>query len=160
MLVTQVLLVLIRQVHNLECVPLRSSLINTSARQYVSKQEQKRYPDFVVTSYYDDEEKHDKIRLIVEIGSLHGRTASQKVKEEFQKRLYDYMAMLGEEGARWATTALGVAVLGSEVCFSRPRRKKEDGSIKFTVPSKWHDLYDGTFVKEIDRVATTMRKED
>jgi len=58
-----------------------------------------------------------------------------------------------------ATTALGVAILGTEVCFSRPHRNKEDGSIMFTKPSKWYDLYDGTFVKEIDRVAT-MYKED
>jgi len=41
-----------------------------STGQYVSKQEEKRYPDFIVASYYDDE-KYDKIRLIVEIGSLH-----------------------------------------------------------------------------------------
>jgi hypothetical protein len=135
--------------------------LNTFAGQYVSKQDQKRYPDFIVTSYYDDEEKYDKIRLIVGIGSLHKReAASQKVKDEIQKQLHDYMAMLGEEGARWATTVLGVAILGTEVCFSRPRRIKEDGSITFTKPLKWYDLYDGTFVKEINKVAMMCKQDD
>jgi hypothetical protein len=137
-------------------------LLNIFAGQYVSKQERKRYPDFVVTSYYDDEEKNDKIRLIVEIGSLHKReeAASQKVKDEIQKQLHDYMTMLGEEGVRWATTVLGIAILGTEVCFSRPRRIKEDGSIMFTKPSKWYDLYDGIFVKEINKVAMMCKQED
>jgi hypothetical protein len=31
---------------------------------------QKRYPVFLVASYFEDKGKHDKIRLIVEIGSL------------------------------------------------------------------------------------------
>ena len=132
---------------------------NSSAGQYVSKQEQKRFPHFVVTSYYDDE-KYDKIRLIVEIGSLQKReAASKRVKDEVQKQIHDYVAMLGEEGARWATTVLGVAILGTEVCFSRPRRLK-DGIITFTKPLKWYDLYDGTFVNEINKVAKMCEQDD
>ena len=36
--------------------------------------------------------------------------------------------LLGEEGVRWANNLLGVAILGTEVCFSRPR-KGRDGSM-------------------------------
>lgn len=112
---------------------------NSSAGQYVLKQKQKCYPNFVVTSYYDDE-KYDKIQLIVEISSLQKREAALKrVKDEVQKQMHDYMAMLGEEGVRWATTMLGVTILGTEVCFSHPRRLK-DGIITFTKPLKWYDL--------------------
>ena|SRR5258707_7329911 len=101
-------------------------------------------------------EKYDKIRLIVEIGSLHKReAASQTVKDEIQRQLHDYMAMLGSKEA----TALGV-VLGTEVCFSRPRRKKEVGSIMFTRPLKWYNLYDGTFVQEINKMAMMCREND
>ena len=81
------------------------------------------------------------------------------MKSTIQKQLHDYMSLLGEEGARWTTSVLGVAILGTEVCFSRPRRTKEDGTIIFTKPLKWYSLYDGTFVKEINRVAI-MCKED
>ena len=57
-----------------------------------------------MTSYYDDDEKYDKIRLVVEIGSLHKReAASQTMKDEIQKQLHDYMTM------RWEGTALGMA---------------------------------------------------
>ncbi|KIL68280.1 hypothetical protein M378DRAFT_196726 [Amanita muscaria Koide BX008] len=130
-----------------------------STGQYVSKEE-KRYPDFIVASYYDDNEKYDKIRLIVEIGSLHKReAASNNVKKEIQKQLHEYMVLLGDEGARWATNVLGVAILGTEVCFSRPRKRKEDGSIMFTMPSKWHSLYDDTFVKEINKVAKMLEDD-
>ena len=112
-----------------------------------------------MASYYN-EEKHDKIRLIFEIGSLHkGEAASQTAKEEITLQLYNYMALLGNEGARWAATVLGVALLGTEVCFCRPRRKK-DGSIRFTRPSKWYNLYDGKFVKEINRVAMMCNEND
>ena len=112
-------------------------------------------------SYYEGiEEKHDKIRLIVEIGSLHKREApSQNVKKEIQKQLYEYMILLGEEGARWAKNVLGVAILGTEVCFSRPRRGK-DQSVSFTQPGKWYSLYDGTFVKEINKVARMCEDDD
>ncbi len=114
-----------------------------------------------MTSYYDDDEKYDKIRLVVEIGSLHKReAASQTVKDEIQKQLHDYMTMLGSEGARWEGTALGVAILGTEVCFSPPRRKKEAGSTMFTKPVKWYNLYDGTFVQEINRVAMMCEEND
>lgn len=131
-----------------------------STGQYVSNEE-KHYPDFVVASYYENDEKYDKIRLIVEIGSLQKREEpSQNVKREIQKQLHEYMVLLGEEDARWATNVLGVAILGTEVCFSRPRKRKEDGSIIFTVPSKWHSLYDGTFVKEINRVAKMCKDDD
>jgi len=80
------------------------------------------------------------------------------VKDEIQKQLYDYMNMLGEEGARWATSVLGVAILGTDVCFSRPRRA--DGAITFTKASKWYDLYDGTFVREINRVALMCKQDN
>jgi hypothetical protein len=113
-----------------------------------------------VASYYEDEERYDKIRLILEIGSLHEReAASRNEKEEIKKQLHDYMVLLGEEGARWATNVLGVAILGIEVCFSHPRRNKQTGLITFTNPSKWYNLYDGIFVKEIDRVVE-MCKQD
>jgi hypothetical protein len=114
-----------------------------------------------VTSYYDDEEKYDKIRLVVKIGSLHSKTRapSEHVKNEIQKQLHEYMALLGDEGVRWETTALGVIILGTEVSFSRLHRR-EDGSIMFTKPSKWYDLYDGMFVREINRVAATWNEDD
>jgi hypothetical protein len=114
-----------------------------------------------VASYYEDEEKHDKIRLILEIGSLQKReAASQNAKNEIQKQLHDYMVLLGDEGERWATSVLGMAILGTEVCFSRPRRSKQNGWITFTNASKWYNLYDGTFVKEIDKVAEMCRKDE
>lgn len=113
-----------------------------------------------MASYFDDGESHDKIRMIVEIGSLHNKEkASQAVKEETRTQLHNYMEMLGEDGGRWARTALGVAILGTEVCFSRPRRKK-NGSITFTRPLKWYDLYDGTFVKEINKVVRMCKEDD
>jgi len=113
-----------------------------------------------VASYYEDEEKHDKIRLILEIGSLQQReAASQNAKNEIQKQLYDYMVLLGDEGERWATNVLGVAILGTEVCFSRPRRNRQNGWT-FTNASKWYNLYDGIFVKEIDKVAEMCRKDE
>lgn len=113
-----------------------------------------------MASYYEGEENHDKIRLILEIGSLHkGVAASQNAKDEVRKQLYDYMVMLGADGGRWATNVLGIAILGTEVCFSRPRRNK-DGSTIFTQALKWYDLYDGTFVKEIDKVAEMCRKDE
>jgi len=114
-----------------------------------------------VASYYEEEEKHDKIRLILEIGSLQKReAASQNAKNEIQKQLHDYMVLLGDEGERWATNVLGVAILGTEVCFSRPRMSKQNGWITFTNASKWYNLYDGTFVKEIDNVAEMCRKDE
>ena len=114
-----------------------------------------------MASYYEDEDEHDKIRLIVEIGSLHKREApSQKnAKKEIQKQLYEYMILLGEEGVRWANNVLGVAILGTEVCFSRPR-KGRDGSMSFTQPGKWNTLYDGTFAKEIDKLAKMCEEDD
>jgi len=124
---------------------------------------EKRYPDFIVASYYEDEEKYDKICLIVEIGSIHKReVASRNAKEETKKQLHDYMILLGEEGARWATNVLGVAILGTEVCFSHPRRIRDAGLIVFTNPSKWYNSYDGTFVKEINnlKVAEMCRQDD
>ena len=53
---------------------------------------------------------------------------------------------------------LGVAILGTEVCFSQPH-KGEHGHI-FTNASKWYDLYDGTIVREIDEVAEMCRKDE
>jgi hypothetical protein len=44
--------------------------------KYVDNQV-KRYPDFVITSYGDDED--DKICLIVENGSLYGQAATEKL---------------------------------------------------------------------------------
>ena len=115
----------------------------------------------MVASYYENEEEYDKIRLILEIGSLHKReSASQNMKDDIQKQLHDYMVLLGDEGGRWATNVLGVAILGTEVCFSRPRRKGQHGLITFTNASKWYDLYDGTFVKEINKVAEMCKDDD
>lgn len=36
----------------------------------------------------------------------------------------------------------------------------ENGWVTFTNASKWHNLYDGTFVKEIDKVAEMCRKDE
>ena len=70
------------------------------------------------------------------------------------------MVLLGDEGERWATNVLGVAILGTEVCFSRPRWSRQNGWVTFTNASKWYNLYDGTFVKEIDKVAEMCRKDE
>jgi hypothetical protein len=119
----------------------------------------KRYPDFIVASYYDDD-KYDKIRLIVEIGSLHKKeAASEHMKKEIQKQLHDYMVLLGAEGARWADKVLGVAILGTEVCFSRPL-KREGRPLIFTKPLKWYSLYDGTFVNEINKLAEVCENDN
>jgi hypothetical protein len=113
----------------------------------------------VVASYYPEGRNHDKIRLIVEIGSLHDRQVpSQNSRDQIAIQLHKYMTLLGDEGARWADTVLGVAILGTEVCFSRPRRMAT--GLVFTKPGKWYDLYDGTFVKEIDKVAMACKRED
>jgi hypothetical protein len=108
-----------------------------------------------------EEEKHDKIRLILEIGSLQKTEATlQNAKNKIQKQLYDYMVFLGDEGERWATNVLGVAILGTEVCFSHPRRSKHNGWVTFTNASKWYNSYNGTFIKEIDKVAEMCRQDE
>ncbi|KZP03020.1 hypothetical protein FIBSPDRAFT_905331 [Athelia psychrophila] len=130
-----------------------------STGQYVSRQAAKRYPDFVVVSYYGEKEKHDKIRIILEIGSLHNKgPASEIAKQEIQMQLYGYMDLLGEEGegGRWDTNALGVGILGTEVCFSRAR-KLGAKHVGFTYGSKWATLYDGTFVQEMNDMAPLFK---
>lgn len=114
-----------------------------------------------MTSYYTDTGKFDKIRIVVEIGSLQDREpASMTMKNEVIKQLHDYMSLLGNEGAsgRWDETVLGVAILGTEVSFSRPRKKKN--TYRFTNPGKWYGLYDDKFVNEINRVADICRKDE
>lgn len=146
----------VRCLNNICSCPSHQTLL---AGQYVSRQDAKRYPDFVVASYYEDEEKHDKIRVILEIGSLHEReVASEITKREIQKQLYDYMVLLGDEGGRWGTNALGVGILGTEVCFSRSR-KQNNGHFVFSHTSKWSNLYDGTFVKEMNKMAKMCRED-
>ena len=105
-----------------------------------------------MVNFDDDGEKSDKIFLVVEVASLHTRKQpTQRAKAEVAKQLHDYMVMLGEEGARWENEVHGVGILGTEVCFSYPRRR--NGVITFTKPSKWHDLYDGTFWREMNKLA-------
>lgn len=104
-------------------------------------------------SFYSDPEKHDKIRLVVEIGSLHNRQpASKAAKIDIQKQLHGYMDLLGQEGERWDTTVLGLAILGTEVCFSRPMKFKNK-QIGFTYNGQWDSLYGDRFVREMNRIA-------
>ncbi|TFY75639.1 hypothetical protein EWM64_g8372 [Hericium alpestre] len=128
-----------------------------STGQFVSKADPKCYPDFVVVNYYDDD--YDKVRLVMEIGSLQKREpASDRVKSEVEQQLHNYMALLGAEGARWSENTLGVAVLGTEVWFSKPRRLGT--GLLFTRGMKWYSLYDEIFVKEIDRIARLLAKDE
>ena len=64
-------------------------LINHSFR---SKYDEKCYPDFIVASYYEDKEKHDKIHLIVEIGNPQMKEAAlDMAKKSIQMQLNEYM---------------------------------------------------------------------
>ena len=47
---------------------------------------------------------------------------------------------------------LGVGILGTKVCFSHPQKKS--GTHPFTRHIKWYDLYDSTFVKDINKLAS------
>ena len=113
-----------------------------------------------MASYYEDNKKYDKICVILEIGFLQKtQPTSWNTKNKIQKQLHNYMVFLGNEGERWATNVLGVAILGTEMCLSRPCRH-QNMWVTFTNASKWYDLYDGTFVKEIDRIAEMCRKDN
>lgn len=102
----------------------------------------------------------DRIRLVVEIGSLHTRSpASVMRKAEISKQLYNYMVMLGDDGDRWAGDVLGVGIAGTEVCYSRPYVMLST-NIGFTQALVWSSLYDDTFVKEMDRVARLCREDE
>ncbi|TFY73207.1 hypothetical protein EWM64_g10805 [Hericium alpestre] len=128
-----------------------------STGQMVTKQDPKNYPDFVVVNYYDDD--HDKVRLVMEIGSLQKKEpASDSAKHDVEMQLQNYMSLLGDEGARWSENTLGVAVLGNEVWFTKPRRLNT--GLKFTRGRKWHSLYDEIFVKELERIARLSARDE
>jgi hypothetical protein len=134
-------------------VSVRFSLTRLSG-QIVSNQEMKRYPDLVVVSYYRD--KPDKIRVVMEIGSVHDRAgATERHKEKVQKQLQEYMVLLGEEGGRWAKPAIGVALVGTEVSFSR-RRENKTGGKQWTKPTRWYSIYSQTFVDEMNKIRDAM----
>lgn len=128
------------------------------AGQHVSRQDRKSYPDFVVVSY--DEGKYDRIRMIIEIGSLQETTAipSKITKKELQKQLHSYMLLLGDEGGRWGTYVLGVGVLGTEVFYIRSRM--QSGKMGFNQNGSWTSLYDDAFVKEMEKVALLCSQLD
>lgn len=129
------------------------------AGQMVSRRDPKRYPDFIVVSYYGEEGKHDKIRIILEIGSLQDNTKapSDTAKREIEKQLYGYMDLLGKEGegGRWDKKALGVAMLGTEVCFSRAY-PLDSVRESYSHSSSWVSLYGPRFVAEMDRMAPLL----
>ncbi|KZP26439.1 hypothetical protein FIBSPDRAFT_887237 [Athelia psychrophila] len=129
-----------------------------STGQHVSRQDRKSYPDFVVVSY--DEGKYDRIRMIIEIGSLQETTAipSKITKKELQKQLHSYMLLLGDEGGRWGTYVLGVGVLGTEVFYIRSRM--QSGKMGFNQNGSWTSLYDDAFVKEMEKVALLCSQLD
>ena len=66
------------------------------------------------------------------------------------------MVLLGNEGERWESGVVGVALLGTEVCFSHPRHKQMKDSTEyitsFSKTSVWYSLYDPKFVKEMNKV--------
>ena len=48
---------------------------------------------------------------------------------------------------RWDKDILGVAILGIEFCYIHP---SQGGRFTTSGFSKWHNLYDGVFVEQID----------
>jgi hypothetical protein len=39
--------------------------------------------------------------------------------------IHGYMALLGKEGSRWADKVCGIAILGTEACFSYPKQPSD-----------------------------------
>lgn len=111
-------------------------------------------------SYYEDPEKFDKVRVVMEIASLYDTPAASKARKgEIVKQLYGYMLLLGDEGRRWDKDVLGVGVVGTEVCFIRPVRVK-NMNVGFTYGSEWCNLFDGQFVAQINRMAQICSEDD
>jgi len=69
------------------------------------------------------------------------------------------MALVRPKAAQ-GESAPTLKLFTTEVCFSHPRSIRDTGLIVFTHPSKWYNLYDGTFVKEINKVAEMCRQDD
>ncbi|TFY75444.1 hypothetical protein EWM64_g8569 [Hericium alpestre] len=127
---------------------------------------EKNYPDFVIASYYEQNAQggwpSDLVRLVCEIGSLYDQpapTASQKSAIQFQ--LSQYMYLLGREGERWDERAIGVAIIGTEVSFSKPRRETDENGtvhVKWT-KGAWLSLYGKQWDAEMKRIAAIIDKD-
>ena len=123
----------------------------------MSRQQEKLYPDFLVTTFHPD--RPDRIKLLIKIGSIQGQQPTSSKKSGIVVQLQKYMVLLGEDGERWGSDVLGMAILGTEVAFSRPRRNKT-GAVSFTNPKTWYSLYSPTFVSEMNRVAQWFKDDN
>jgi hypothetical protein len=111
----------------------------------------------VVVNYYIDG-RPDKIRLVMEVGSLRGKAASEQQKEAIIQQLRTYMVMMGREGAWWERLVIGVALLGTEVAFSRPLQV-ENGETKWTNLTKWYSIYSQKFTDEMNKIAKVIEED-
>ncbi|TFY76273.1 hypothetical protein EWM64_g7741 [Hericium alpestre] len=127
---------------------------------------EKHYPDFLVTSYYEQNAEggwpSDFVRLVCEIGSLYDQpapTASQKAA--IQVQLSEYMYLLGSEGERWDERAIGVAIIGTEVSFAKSRRETDENGMEYVKWTKgaWLSLYGKEWDAEMKRIAAIIEKD-
>ncbi|KAM5543607.1 hypothetical protein V8D89_002858 [Ganoderma adspersum] len=99
------------------------------------------YPDFLVCTFVGNprlsesgDSAKDRILIVVEIASLPRPTARP---ESFEKALIEekravleqlggYMDRLGDDGDRWDSNVVGIALLGTEVSFLLPHDGSDD----------------------------------
>jgi hypothetical protein len=94
----------------------------------------------------------------MEVGSLRGKAASEQQKEAIIQQLRTYMVMMGREGAWWERLVIGVALLGTEVAFSRPLQV-ENGETKWTNLTKWYSIYSQKFTDEMNKIAKVIEED-
>jgi hypothetical protein len=132
--------------------------------------EQKTYPDFVVTAHGDvvsganinaavegtGDNNGDVILVVIEIGSLKRPEAddtsvppSATQKHNTVKQLRQYHHRIGRKGYRWKIKALGIAMLGTE--FSTLESNNEGGWIG---GQTWYSIYSEMFIQKLEEMVT------
>lgn len=137
--------------------------------------DERRYPDFVIASYYRKNAAgvipNDKIRVIVEVGSLgqnkpkgegqeveEKKVGTEEEKKHVAKQLHDYCTLIGrEEDARFHEGAFGFGLIGTEVCFVSVKRKR--GVVHWTNPGTWYSLYGAEFLSRLNRMADLVAQD-
>jgi len=115
-----------------------------------TEQNQRRYPDFAITTYGID--RPDRIKIVFEIGSV-GReegktkaTASDKTAVLFQ--LSKYMTLINEDsGVRREGKLIGVAIIGTEVCILKTTNDGKVPSPHLLGKKRWISIYSPSFLK-------------
>lgn len=94
--------------------------MNDSIDQIVTS-ELKRFPDFVICEFWGPacpyEDRHDKVKMVVEVGSTYSKTVSENRWREVILQTIGYCILVGSE--RWKKGGVGVAIIGYEVAVCR-----------------------------------------